>query len=180
MPATPVQSLRLLLANCGLGGRSGTVAVRVATLETPDRIHSEGSVAVPVGDCPRWKDIELLPPLTAAEGQVLALQVAADVEPGAELRVGATKGDCYTDGRLWINGALAWPDQNLEFVAYGAPKPTRSKLLAIWSLVTSDGRWLMLGTDFAIALTMLTLVQLLLVASVRPLLPNPGRSPRTG
>ena len=173
MPATPVQSLRLLPANCEPGGRSGTVAVRVTPLETPDRILAEGSVEVPVGDCPRWRDIELLPPVTAAEGEALALQVVADVEPGAELRVGATKGDRYTDGRLWINGALAWPDQNLEFVAYSAPEPTLSKLVAIWRLLTTDPRWLLLAADAAVALTMITFIPVLLVASVRPLQPTP-------
>ena len=173
MPATPVQSLRLLPANCEPGGRSGTVAVRVTPLETPDRILAEGSVEVPVGDCPRWRDIELLPPVTAAEGEALALQVVADVEPGAELRVGATKGDRYTDGRLWINGALAWPDQNLEFLAYSAPEPTLSKLVAIWRLLTTDPRWLLLATDAAVALTMITFIPVLLVASVRPLQPTP-------
>ena len=168
MPATPVQSLRLLLANCDPGGRSGTVAVRVTSPATSDVIRSEGSVEVPVGDCPRWKDIELLPPLTAAEGQPLAMEVIADVAPGAEVRVGATKGDRYTDGRLWINGALAWPDQNLEFVAYGAPEPTRSKLLALWRLGTSDWRWPTLAADIAIALTLITLVPVLLVGAALP------------
>ena len=180
MPATPVQNLRLLLSNCELDARWGTVALRVTPLEASDRILAEGSAEVPAGDCPRWKDIELLPPLTAPEGQQLALQVAADIEPGAELRVGATKGDRYTDGRLWINGALAWPDQNLEFVAYGAPEPTRSKLLALWHLATSDRRWLLVVADLAVALTVITLIPILLVASVRPRLRHPGRSPRTG
>lgn len=120
-----------------------------------------------MGDCPRWKDIELLPPLVAAEGQQLVLQVVADIEPGAELRVGATKGDRYTHGRLWVNGALAWPDQNLEFVAYSAPEPTLSKLLAMWRLLTTDPRWWLLAADFAIALTMITLIPVLLAASVR-------------
>ena len=180
MPATPLQSVGLLLSNCESGGRSGTIAVRVAPLEAPDRILAEGSVEVPVGDCPRWKNIALLPPLTAAEGRQLALQAAADVEPGAELRVGATKGDRYTDGRLWINGALAWPDQNLEFVAYSAPEPTLSKLVAIWRLLTTDPRWLLLAADLFVALTMITLIPILLAASARPRPPNPNRSPRIG
>ena len=176
MPATPVQSVGLLLSNCQPTGRSGTIAVRVTPLEAPDRILAEGSVGVPVGDCPRWKDIELLPPLTAAEGRQLALQVAADVEPGAELRVGATKGDRYADGRLWVNGALAWPDQNLEFVAYSAPEPTLSKLVAIWRLLTTDPRWLLLAADAAVALTMITFIPVLLVVSVRPSPPISARS----
>ena len=168
MPATPVQSLGLLLLNCEPGGHGGAIAVRVTPLDTPDSPLAEGSIAVPVGDCPRWKDVELLPSLSAAEGQQVALQVVADVAPGAELRVGATKGDRYTDGRLWINGALAWPDQNLEFVAYSAPDPTRSKLLAIGRLLATDIRWWLLAADFAIALTMIILIPVLLVATVRP------------
>ena len=180
MPATPVQSFRLQLFNCGRSGRAGTIAVRVSNLETPDHVRSEGSVEVPAGDCPRWRDIELLPPLAAAEGQLLALQAVADSEPGADLRVGVSKDDRYTDGRLWINGALAWPDQNLQFVAYSAPEPTRSKLLALWHLATSDGRWLLVVADLAVALTVITLIPILLVASVRPRLRHPGRSRRTG
>ena len=176
MPATPVQSIRLLLSNCERGGPA-TVAVRVTPLEAPDRTHAEGSVEVPAGDCPRWKDIELLPPVSAAEGQLLALQVTADVQTGAELGVGATKGDRYADGRLWINGALAWPDQNLEFVAYSAPEPTLSKLAAIWRLLTTDPRWWLLAADLVIALTMITLIPVLLVASVRPRPPISARSP---
>ena len=180
MPAAPVQSLRLFLANCAPGGRAGTVAVHVTPLGMPDRVLAVGSVAVPAADCPSWKEIELLPPLTADEGQRLALQVAVDVDPGAELGVGVTQGDRYPDGRLWINGALAWPDQNLEFVAYGAPEPTRSKLLALGRLATSDWRWPVLLLDVGLVLTLITLIPVLLVASVRPLRPGFGRFARTG
>jgi len=165
MPATPVHSIRLRLANCDSSGRPGTVAVRFTTLDAPDRILSRGSVEIPASDCPRWRDIELLPPLTAAEGSQLALQVVADVAPGAELGIGATKDDRFPDGRLWINGELAWPDQNLEFVAYGAPEPTRSKLLAFWRLGTSDWRWLLLAADVLVALTLITVIPVLLTAT---------------
>ena len=168
MPATPVQSIRLLLANCEPGGGSGTIAVRVTDLGTSNRVLSEGSVEVPVGDCPRWRDIELLPPLTATEGQLLAVQVVADIKPGAELRVGATKGDRYTDGRLWINGALAWPDQNLEFVAYGPAAPTRSKFQGLWAVFTSDWRWPVLMVDLAIASTLIIFIPILLIAAALP------------
>ena len=180
MPAAPVQSLRLFLANCAPGGRAGTVAVHATPFGMPDLVLAEGSVAVPAADCPGWKEIELLPPLTADEGQRLALQVAVDVDPGAELGVGVTKGDRFPDGRLWINGALAWPDQNLEFVAYSAPEPTRSKLLALGRLAISDWRWPVLLLDVGLVLTLITLIPVLLVASVRPLLPGFGRFARTG
>ena len=168
MPATPVHSIRLRLANCDPGGPSGTVAVRLTTLDMPDQVLSRGSVEIPPGDCPRWRDIELLPPLTAAPGRHVALQVVADVEPGGELLIGATKGNRHPDGRLWINGALAWPDQNLEFVAYGAPEPTRAKLAAIMGLATSDWRWLLLAADVFVALTLITFIPVRLISAALP------------
>lgn len=168
MPATPVQSLGLLLFNCEWAGHGGAVTVRVTPLDAPDRTLAEGSSEVPVGDCPRWKTIELHPPLAAAEGQPLAAQVAADVAPGAELGVGLTNGNRYEDGRLWINGELAWPDQNLEFVAYSAPEATLSKLAALWRLLATDPRWWLLVADVAVAMTAITLIPRLLVASARP------------
>ena len=169
MPATPVQSIRLLPMNCGTESGPGTVAVRVTDPGMSNRIRSEGSVEIPVGDCPRWRDIEMLPPITAAEGELLDVQVVADIEPGAELRIGATKGDRYADGRLWINGELAWQDQNLEFVAYGSAAPTRSKFQGVWDVLISDWRWPALLADLAIALTLIAFVPALLVASAEPL-----------
>lgn len=176
MPAVPVQSLRLLLSNCNTGGRAAPVAVRVTTVDAPDRVLSQGSVEIPAGDCPRWRDVALLPPLTATEGLPLALQVASEIDPGAEIGVGATKGNQYPDGRLWINGELAWADQNLEFVAYGPREPTSGKLLGIRHLVTSDWRWLLLVADLAVALTLIALVPSLLVASAYEWTSKTGRS----
>ena len=168
MPGTPIQSLRLSLGNCNSNDRLVAAAVRVTRLGSPDRGLAEGSVAVPVRDCPRWKDIELLPPVTVAEGQSLGVQIIADTEFGASLSVGATKGDRYPNGRLWINGESAWPDQDIELVAYGAPGPTRSKLLAIRQLLTSDWRWPALMADLAVALTLITFVPVLLAAVALP------------
>ncbi len=165
MPATPLHSLRLRLANCDLRGQAATVGVRLTPLGMSDRILSQGSVEIPVGDCPRWRDVELLPPAAAAEGETMAIHVVADVVSAAELRVGATKGYLYSDGRLWINGDLAWPDQNLEFVAYSAPELTRSKLQAIWRLATSDWRWPVLAADIVIALSLIMYIPAILVAS---------------
>ena len=105
------------------------------------------------------------PPLAEATGRPLALQLVADIDPAAELRVGATKGNRYPDGRLWINGALAWPDQNLDFVAYSAPDPTWSKLQALWRLVTLDWRWPALLASIAVALTLITLTPAVLVST---------------
>ncbi len=165
MPATPVHSVRLRLANCGLTGPSGTVAVRFTTLDAPDRILARGSIEIPAGDCPRWRDIELLPPLTAAEGRQLALQVAIDIESGAAMQIGATKGNRYPDGRLSINGALAWPDQDLEFIAYGPPQPSRSKLSAIWILAKSGWRWPLLAADVFASLALITFVPVRLITA---------------
>lgn len=165
MPAAPVGSFRLLLANCDRRGSSAIAAVRVTRMETSARPISEGSVVVPVGDCPRWRNVELFPPLAEAEGQRLAVQVAANVEPGTELKVGATKMNYYDGGRLWVNGVLSWPDQNLEFVAYGTAAPTWSKFQGIWSVLTSHWRWPVVIVEFTIAFILITLTPALLIAA---------------
>ena len=112
--------------------------------------------------------LELVPPLAEAQGRSLAVQLAAEVEQEAHLRIGATQTDRYPDGRLWINGALAWPDQDLEFVAYSASELTRSKLQAIWHTFSSDWRWPVLLADFAITLTLILLIPALLVIAALP------------
>ena len=105
-----------------------------------------GRVDAPAGDLPVWVDVDL-PLLTAAEGRRRLLQVAAEIEPGAALRVGMVQGNRYEAGRLWVNGALTWPEQDLEFVAHGAAEPTRSKLGSLWQLVSSDWRWAALAIE---------------------------------
>lgn len=163
MPAAPIHSLRLYLSNCGSGDRWGTVAVRVASPRDPSLTRSDGSVDIPPSDCPRWRDVRLLPPITAAQDQPLAFHVLADIEPPAVLGVGATKGNRYQDGRLWINGDLAWPDQNLEFVAYGAPEPTLSKLQSIGRLLSAGWRWPAIFVHLAVSLVLITWIPVLLV-----------------
>ena len=178
MPAAPVRFLDLRLSNCARSGPSATAAVRVTESGVTYSVLSEGSVKVPVGDCPRWHSVELLPPLTATEGQRLVVQVVADVEQGSDVGIGATK-NRYAAGRLWVNGEPAWPDQNLEFAAYGAAEPSASKFHGLWRLFRSDWRWPVLAADLVISLTLITLIPLLLAASVYSRRPRPSRFPRT-
>ena len=93
------------------------------------------------------------------------VQVVADVEQGSDVGIGATK-NRYAAGRLWVNGEPAWPDQNLEFAAYGAAEPSASKFHGLWRLFRSDWRWPVLAADLVISLTLITLIPLLLAASV--------------
>ena len=178
MPAAPVRFLDLRLSNCARSGPSATAAVRVTESGVTASVLSEGSVKVPVGDCPRWHSVELLPPLTATEGQRLVVQVVANVEQGSDVGIGATK-NRYAAGRLWVNGEPAWPDQNLDFAAYGAAEPSASKFQGLWRLFRSDWRWPVLAADLVISLTLITLIPLLLAASVYSRRPRPIRFPRT-
>ena len=52
----------------------------------------------PLATAHAGETIELLPPLTLAEGRQLALHVAVDIESGADMRIGATKGNRFADG----------------------------------------------------------------------------------
>ncbi len=152
-------------------GRSGILIWRVmeAGKETPGsgRILREGRVEVSARDYLSWERIDF-PPLVEADGRPLALQLIADVGPRAHLQVGATKTTRYRDGRLWVDGAPTWPDQNIEFVAYSAPEPTRSKLQAMWRIFSSDWRWPVLLADLAVALTLIIFVPVLLATFALP------------
>lgn len=166
MPAGAVSGLSVPLAKRNPEPRSGEAIWRV--LEGFDsgqgRVLREGRVEVPAGDLPAWIDIDV-PLLTTDEGRRLFLQVVADLEPTGSLRVGMVKGDRFKDGRLWVNGELTWPDQDLEFVAHGATEPTRSKAQSLWRLVASDWQWPVAVAKAAAALTLVTLIPVLLVAS---------------
>ena len=76
------------------------------------------------------------------------------------------KGDRYTDGRLWVNGELTWPDQDLEFVAHGASEPTRSKFQSLWHIMTSDWHWPAQIAKAAVALMFVTLIPVLLIVAI--------------
>lgn len=169
MPFAPIRQLDVRLANRDPHGTVGAVGIRFIKHEAGTaRVLSQTSVKNLRGGRPQRQSIELTPPVAEAEGQPLTLELIADIEPAAEVRVSATRAHQYADGRLWINGALAWPDQDLAFVAYGAPEPTRSKLMAIWRLLTSDWRWPALLAGLAAALTLTTLIPAVVAASVLP------------
>ena len=170
LPAPPAR-FDLRITNRAPQSRSGILIWRVMSLDklgmtsnAEPRVRREGRMEVAARDYPRWESIDF-PPLVEAEGRPLALQLVADVGPRAHLRIGATKTNRYEDGRLWVDGALTWPDQNIEFVAYSASEPTRSKLQAMWHLFSTDWRWPALMTDIAIALTFITFIPALLVSA---------------
>ncbi len=165
MPTDPVGSFRVRLANRDPKGLSGIAAMRITELGTSEPILAEGLVEVPAQDSPVWTDIELIPPLSEAQGRSLAVQLAADIGREARLRIGATQTNRYEDGRLWINGTLTWPDQDLEFVADSTKEPTWIKLQAIWRVFTSDWRWPVLVVDTAVAMTLITFIPVLLVTA---------------
>ena len=168
LPAPPAR-VDLRVANRDPQGRPGIMLWRV--MEAGEgglgRILREGRKEVPAGEHPKWMSIDF-PPLTYIEGQRLTIQLVADVEPEAHLTVGATKTNRYEDGRLWVNGELTWPDQNIEFVIYGAPELTRSKLRTMWDIFTSDWGWPVLAAEVVIAMTLITFIPTLLAtASLR-------------
>ena len=108
------------------------------------------------------------PPLVEAEGRPLAVQLVAELGPEAHLRIGATKTNRYEDGRLWVNGELTWPDQNIEFIVYMAAEPTRDKLRNMWGAFTSDWSWPVLAVDAAIGMMLITFIPVLLVTAALP------------
>ena len=168
LPAPPAR-VDLRVANRDPQGRSGTMLWRVMEAgeggEGP--ILREGRKEVPAGEHPKWMSIDF-PPLTYIEGQRLTIQLVADVEPEAHLRVGATKTNRFEDGRLWVNGELTWPDQNIEFAVYMAAKPTLGKLRTMWDIFTSDRGWPVLAAEVVIAMTLITFIPALLAtASLR-------------
>ncbi len=167
MPAAPLGVFRFRLANRDPDGRPGSVALRVAAAGTPDSPLVEMRIEVPAGSSPRWRSV-YIPTLAEAEGRPLAVWVVADIPPEAELRIGARHTNRYPSGRLWVNGVLAWPDQDLEFVAYSTAAPTPSKFKALWRLIASDWRWPVLAVGVAIALTLITVTPALLLASALP------------
>ena len=165
MPADPIGRIDLRLAQPDPNGRAGTAAVRITSLEKPDRTLAVGSVRVPHGDRPLWRSVDLLPPLTQPEGQRLNVWVIAEIEPEAVLWVGVSKMSWYADGGFWINGAPGEPHHDLEFVAYGTSEPTRSKLRAVWDTFTSGWRWPVTLARMVVGLTLITFFPIVLVTA---------------
>ncbi len=167
MPGAPLAGASLRLANRDPEGRPGSAVWQVvdSPVGSSGDVLRHGRVEAPAGNLPKWVDIDV-PLLTATEGRRLLLQVAAEIEPRAALRVGMVQGNRYEEGRLWVNGELTWPDQDIEFVAHGAVEPTRSKLGSLWNLMSSDWRWAALSAEALLALVMVTLIPAMLVAAV--------------
>ena len=131
------------------------------------RIFREGRKEIPPRDYLAWETIDFTAPVEA-EGRPLALQLIADVGPSAHLRIGATKTNRYGDGRLRVDGALGWPDQNIEFVAYSEPDLTRGKLYAMWRTFSSDWHWPVLAADVAIVMALIIFIPALLITAAVP------------
>ena len=168
LPAPPAR-IHLRVANHDPQGRPGTMIWRVmeAGERGEGRILREGRMELVARDDLSWERIDF-PPLVEAEGRPLALQLVSELGPGAYLRIGATKTNRYEDGRLWVNGEPAWPDQNIEFAVYTAAGLTLDKLRNIWGTFTSDWRWPVLAVDAAIGMTLITFIPVLLVTAALP------------
>ena len=165
MPAEPVGRIDLQLLHQDPNGSAGTAAIRIVDRAHPERTLAVGSVEVPVDDRPRWRSIDLLPPLTEPHNQPLQVWVIADIAPEAVLQVGVTKANRYPDGGFWINGEPGNARHDLQFAAYGAAEPTLSKLQAVWRTITSDWRWPVLLLRLAIGLTLITVTPVALIVA---------------
>ena len=171
MPETPISGVSLRLANRDPFRQVGAATVRIMD-STEGRPLREARIEVAPRDIPDWIGIRFAPLLAAGE-RPLFVQVVAHIQPGASLRIGAMKPDRYPDGRLWINGQPTWADQDLEFVISSHATPSRTKLRAIWRMLTSDWRWPALGAMAAVSLTLVVLAPAILVATA---LSRPFRS----
>ena len=172
MPESPIGELKIRMFNQNLHGRTGIVIWRVIDGGLVGEFLREGRLEVAARDyVTAWdyvgmSTIELDPPLSGDGGRLLGLQIVAEVDEESRLRVAATKANLYATGRLWVNGEMMWADQDLEFVAYSAAEPTRSKLQAVWGTVSSDWLWPVLLVALGLALVLVTLIPALVLARV--------------
>ena len=162
--SAPVVRLRLRVTNSDPRGRPGTMLWRVmeAGEGGSGRMFREGRVEVAAGENPRWRNIDF-PPLVEAKGRALALQLVAEVEPEAHLRIGGTKTDRLEHLQFWVNGNETWPDQRLELVAYGPGDLTLSKFQGMWR--TFEWTWVVLAGAAIFGLWIITLIPALLVTA---------------
>lgn len=180
MPGTPIGQIGLR-ASLGrpFDGRSRSVGWRLLRGSESGEILREGRVDVWAYRGMHGVVIEISPPLAEPEGELVALQIVADVKPPAEnsdfwhgLELRAVKGLASTDGLLWVNGVPSWSDQSLEYVAYSAPEPTLTKLQAVGRTFISEWRWAVLAVSSAIGLTLIGFVPTVLVAAALPTWPK--------
>ena len=160
LPDIPIDSLDLKLDNQDERGRSAIVLWRIFDESIEGEILREGRLEVESGE-QGWNSIEFDPPVSGASGRRLILQLVTETEPGLPVYLGATKANLHPGGRLWVNGEITYPDQDVEFVAFSAAELTRSKIHAIWLTFTSDWIWLIVFIDIGISLIIMTLIPLL-------------------
>ena len=164
--SAPMARLKLRVMSRDSQDRSGVMLwrVREAGVGGSGPILREGRMEVAARIHPRWENIDF-PLLVEAEGRPLAVQLIAEVEPEAHLRIGGTKTNRLEHLQFWINGMKTWPDQNLELVAYGPGELTRSKFQAIWSHFTWS--WPVLAGAAIVGLWIITFIPALLVTVAR-------------
>ncbi len=162
--SAPVGRLRLRVTNSDPRGRSGTMLWRVmeAGEGGSGRVLREGRMEVSAGERPEWRNIDF-PPLVEAKGRALALQLVAEVEPEAHLRIGGTKTDRLEHLQFWVNGNETWPDQRLELVAYGPDDLTLSKFQGMWR--TFEWTWVVLAGAAIFGLWIITFIPALLATA---------------
>ena len=180
MPATPIGQIGLRVSlGRPFDGRSRSVGWRLIRGSESGEILREGRMRAVALDHLRVTMIEISPPLDEPEGERVSFQIVADVGPPATndqfwhgLEIRAVKGAGFSGGQLWINGVPSWPDQSLEFVAYSAPEPTWTKLLAVWRTFTTDWKWAVLAVSLSGALTLIGFVPMVLIAAALPTRPS--------
>ena len=91
------------------------------------------------------------------------MQLVAEVERGAHLRIGGTKTNRLEHLQFWVNGTKTWPDRKLELVAYGPSDLTLSKLQGIWR--TFRWTWVVLAGAAVAGLWIITFIPALLVTA---------------
>ena len=168
--SAPMASLKLRVTIRDSQDRSGVMLwrVREAGVGGSGPILREGRMEVAAGIHPRWENIDF-PLLVEAEGRPLAVQLIAEVEPEAHLRIGGTKTNRLEHLQFWINGMKTWPDQNLELVAYGPGELTRSKFQAMFQAIWSHFTWSwpVLAGAAIVGLWIITFIPALLVTVAR-------------